>query len=127
DRLDFNLAWYTQQYLSDPAYSPLGYLKNGATLGDDGTLAHWMDDFFTSSIAELLAMGFEQARPLLDWKVRFAIGRMLDPGYCWIFASAYHMGVQDPATKAFQATFAAMLEPTLVAGQQTAARGLACG
>jgi hypothetical protein len=127
DRLGFNLAWYTQQYVSDPARSPLGYLQNGATVGDDGTLAPWMDDFFTSSIGELVAMGFDQARPLLDWKARFAIGRMLDPGYCWILASAYHMGVQDPATKAFHATFAAMLEPTLIAGQQTAARGLACG
>jgi hypothetical protein len=127
DRVGFNLAWYLQQYVSDPTASPLGYLKNGATLGDDGTVAPWMDDFFTSSIGELVAMDFEQARPLLDWKARFAIGRMLDPGYCWIFASAYHMAVQDPVTKAFYPTFAATLEPTLVAGQQTAARGLACG
>ena len=127
DRLAFNLAWYTQEYVTDATASPLGYLRNGATLGDDGTLAPWMDDFFTSSIGGLVALGFDDARPLRDWKARFATGRILDPGYCWIFASAYHMAVQDPATKAFYPSFAAILGPTLDAGQQAAARGLACG
>jgi hypothetical protein len=126
DRLGFNLAWYTQQYLADAAASPLGYLKNGATIGDDGTLAPWMDDFFTSSIGALVALGFEQAIPLRDWKAKFPIGRMLDPGYCWIFASTYHLAVQDVATKAFYPTFAAMLGPTLDGAQQASAKGLAC-
>jgi hypothetical protein len=127
DRLGFNLAWYAQQYLADAGASPLGYLKNGATLGDDGTLAPWMDDFFTSSIGQLVALGFADARPLRDWKAKFPIGRMLDPGYCWIFASAYHMSVQDPATKAFYPNFAAILGPTLAQGGQGAAQGLTCG
>jgi hypothetical protein len=85
-----------------------------------------MDDFFTASVGGLVALGFEEARPLRDWKAKFAIGRMTDPGYCWILASAYHMAVEDPASKAFYPTFAAILNPTLDVGGQAAAKGLAC-
>jgi hypothetical protein len=123
DRLAFNLAWYAQQYVPGGAF---GYITNGATLGDDGSLAPWMDDFFTASIGGLVALGFDDARPLRDWKAMFAVGRMNDPGYCWIFASAYHMVVQDSASKAFYPSFAAVLGPTLDVGGQAAAKGLAC-
>jgi hypothetical protein len=37
------------------------------------------------------------------------------------------MAVQDPATKAFYPSFAAILGPTLDVGSQAAAKGLPCG
>jgi hypothetical protein len=43
-------------------------------------------------------MAFAQAKPLLDWKVKFPIGRMTDPGFCWIFGSVYSFHVRDTAT-----------------------------
>jgi hypothetical protein len=123
----FNLDWYNQQFSNNPKANPLGYLNAGATLGDDGTMAPWMDDFFTWSTGHLVALGFDDARPLRDWKVTYPIGRMTAPGYCWIAASVYHMVVQDPATKAFYTTWSDVYERTLAAEKLAAATSLACG
>jgi hypothetical protein len=127
DRVAYNLAWYDQEYSHNPAANPFGYVDAGSTIGADGTLAPWMDDFFTWSIGHLVALGFEDARPLRDWKVKFAIGRMNDPGYCWIFASAYHMAVRDPTTRMGYATWGEIYGPTLVDADKAAARSLRCG
>jgi hypothetical protein len=126
-RLANNLAWYNQQYPGNPKANALGYLDTGSWLGDDGTMAPWMDDFFTWSTGHLVALGFEDARPLRDWKVKYAIGRMMDPAYCWIFASVYHMAVEDPATKARYGSWAQVYGPTLADAKSTAAQPLACG
>lgn len=36
----------------------------------------WMDDFFTWSIGNLVDLGYTEAQPLLEYKVKFPIGRM---------------------------------------------------
>jgi hypothetical protein len=127
DRLAYNLAWYDQQYVQKATANPFGYLDTGYSIGDDGTLAPWMDDFFTWSIGHLVALGFADARPVRDWKVKFGIGRMLDPSYCWIFASVYHMAVENPTTHARYATWAEIYGPTLVEAAKPEAKALACG
>jgi hypothetical protein len=92
-----NLAWYNATYTSNPQANALGVLVNGFALGYDNKtgLAPWMDDFFTSAVGHLSELGFEQARPLLVWKARFPIGRMVGTGVCWIEAPIYSMKVRD--------------------------------
>jgi hypothetical protein len=126
DRLRDNLAWYDAEYPSNPKANVFGYLANGYTIGDDGTLAPWMDDFFTWSIGHLVDLGFDQAKPLRDYKAKFQIARMTDPGTCWILASAYHMAVEDPQTSAFYTSWADIYAATLKNGGY-AVTGLACG
>lgn len=52
-----------------------------------------MDDFFTWAAGYTVALGFEDWRPIAQWKTNFPIGRMIDPGYCWIFGAAYQANI----------------------------------
>jgi hypothetical protein len=58
-------------------------------------LAPWQDDFFTSSIGHMVELGFTNAQPLLTWKSKFPVDRMVGDGYCWIQAPAYSLKVRD--------------------------------
>jgi hypothetical protein len=94
DRLRYNLEWYAKEYPHNQKANALGYLANGyAIVYDNYGLAPWQDDFFTSAVGHLVEMGFTDAKPLLDWKAKFVVGRMADPGYCWLHASAYSLQV----------------------------------
>lgn len=127
DRVKHNLDWYNEKFSRNPQANALGYIDSGYTIGTDGTMAPWMDDFFTWSIGHLLALGFEEARPLRDWKARYPIGRMMEPAYCWIFATVYHMAVKDPASGRLHASWAEVYGPTLADAKATAAASLPCG
>ncbi len=99
EKLANNRDYYRQRYVVDEP-NPLGVMDRFAY--DDGAgMAPWQDDFFTWTVGQLVAMGFEGWRPMLDWKVRFVAGRMADPGYCWIFAAAYSLGVRPTADDPF--------------------------
>jgi hypothetical protein len=97
--LDSNLDWYNATYTGNRSGNALGVLVNGYALGylDRTGLAPWQDDFFTSAVGHVWELGFDKARPLLEWKARFPIGRMVGPGVCWIEASMYAMKVRDSA------------------------------
>lgn len=127
DRVGYNVAWYSKTYVQDTQANELGYLSNGYSVNDDGTVAPWMDDFFTWSVGYLVELGFEDARPLLAYKSKFQVGRMVDPGYCWIFASVYHLVVKDTTTNTFYHTFADAYEATLTQQGQQALSSMPCG
>ncbi len=113
DKLRNNLAWYTDRYVGAGSGSSnkLGWLDAGGSLayGAYG-IAPWQDDFFTWSIGHLAALGFTEARPLALWKGRFVAGRMLDPGYCWLEASAYSLQVGGADGKSPYATFGELFQ-----------------
>jgi len=87
DRVHYNLKWFNDNYTNlNP--NALGYIYPSASKALEDARP-WMDDFFTWSIGYLVALGFDEAKPLLAWKSKFPLGRMTDPGYCWIYASNY--------------------------------------
>jgi hypothetical protein len=105
-RLVNNIDWYVRQYVRNPenkiidAYSDdaydvpkLGWIEDNFAAG---MVAPWQDDFFTLVIGRIVEMGWIEARPLLDWKVRFAIGRWISEaaGYCQTMAPAYWIKVR---------------------------------
>ncbi len=56
-------------------------------------ISPWEDDFLTWSVSQLLDFGYENARPLAEWKTKFTVQRM---GYgfagnkwCWTKAASY--------------------------------------
>jgi len=53
--------------------------------------APWQDDFLTWSFGYLVELGYTKAQPMLQWKSKYPVGRMTDPGFCWIEGSAYHL------------------------------------
>lgn len=98
--LDANLEWYNANYTNNPSANKLGALTHGYAIGYNSStgLAPWMDDFFTAAVGHAAELGFEQARPLLEWKVQFPIARMKGQGACWITGAMYALKVRDSAT-----------------------------
>ena len=115
DRLHYNLAWYNDTYSYNPDANGISVVTNGYALDstDNTAVPPWQQDFFTWAIGHTLALGFEEARPLLEWHGRFPVGRMTDPGFCWIFASEYDLEVRDTVDSPIYDTFAQVYEATV--------------
>ena len=87
-----------------------------------------MDDFFTWSIGHVVDLGFDEAAPLRDWKAKFQIARMMDPGFCWILGSVYHLSIQDPTTEAAYSSYSEIYAHTLEdSGYDPAVLSAPCG
>jgi hypothetical protein len=87
-KLNNNISWFNVNYGNNPP-TPLGYVYNPLGGNLDNTFATWMDDFLTWSVGHLVNLGFTNVRPFFDYKARFPVGRMTDPGYCWILGGTY--------------------------------------
>jgi hypothetical protein len=55
-----------------------------------------MDDYLTSTMAYVVQLGFENARPFAAWKAYYPVQRMINKDYCWILAAPYRMEVHNP-------------------------------
>jgi hypothetical protein len=104
--LAYNLDWYNANYTNNAGANKLGVLVNGNAMAYDGGrgMAPWQDDFFTSAIGHAAELGFDGAKSLLDYKAKFAIMRMTDPGACWIDGSIYAFNIRDTTTGPFYTT-----------------------
>jgi hypothetical protein len=89
--MDSNLAWYNTNYSDNPEANKLGAIVNGYAViyKQKIAVASWQDDFFTSAVGHLAELGFKDAGPLLKWKARFPIARMVGDGACWILGANY--------------------------------------
>jgi hypothetical protein len=121
DRVGYNLDFYNTHFtIGNPnqlgvldgtnSYGPIQYT---APPGPYTGLAPWMDDFFTWSIGYLTELGFSNAKPLLNWKAKFPVGRMTAPGYCWIDGAVYALAVRPGSTSPLYATFAEAYQSTM--------------
>lgn len=102
-----NLDWYNSTYTNSTTANKLGVVVNGYAIsyGDTG-IAPWQDDFFTSAVGHAADLGFDKALPLLKWKAKFPVDRMVAPGACWIDATIYSMNVRASGTAPFYDTMA---------------------
>lgn len=112
-QLDANLDFYNATYVvGNP--NKLGlYDGSGAYSVAAPTTAPWQDDFFTWSFSYLAELGFAKADPILKWKAKYVVGRMSDPGYCWVMGATYVLGyresdgkVMDSFSRLYTANFA---------------------
>lgn len=101
--LDSNLDWYNAEYSRNPAANKLGVIVNGPAVvyAKKTGVAPWQDDFFTSSVGYLAELGFKDAEPLLRYKARFPVGRMIGEGACWMAAANYTYTVRSTPTAPF--------------------------
>lgn len=107
--VDNNVDAYLERYVVD-APNALGHVvpRSGTSI------AFWQDDFFTWMVGALVDMGFSQAAPLLDFKARFSVGRMTDPEFCWVMASANWVVVHDDGDAALFDTFGELYQHLVV-------------
>ncbi len=88
-KLQNNISYYRTNWVNS---NSLGYVTNtgaAAWLGLDDWIATWMDDFLTWTFGHIVGLGFTEAQPVLAWKSKFPVGRLTDPGMCWVLASSY--------------------------------------
>jgi hypothetical protein len=122
--LQHNLAHYNATFAAGKP-NQLGFIDAGYAVvygtpaGPDTGVAPWQDDFFTSSVGHLYELGFAEAKPILDWKAQFPVGRMTAPGYCWIDGASYSLTVRPGASSAFFTTFAEAFQATMRASDNT--------
>ena len=101
--MNSNLAWYNTTYGDAPDANKLGVIVNGYAViyKQKIAVAPWQDDFFTSAVGHLAELGFKEAEPLLKWKARFPIARMVGDGACWILGANYTYTVRATPTSPF--------------------------
>ena len=93
-----NIAWYTEQYATNPAANLLGVLDDGNSVIylNKIAVAPWQDDFLTAAFGLMVELGFDEARPMLEWKAKFVIGRMSELPQ-WVGAAPYNLVVVPKA------------------------------
>lgn len=100
-QVDNNLNFYYQTYVvGNP--NNLG-VYDGSGVGSftvDGA-APWQDDFLTWSFGYLNELGYTKALPIVQWKAKYSVGRMTDPGFCWIMGASYYLKLFDNNGKVF--------------------------
>ena len=97
EKLQNNIDYYIALYPDNPDGNKLGALAHHTELS---TSAPWMDDFFTWAVGYTAELGFENIRPLFEWKAKYPISRLTSPDdeYCWIFAAPYQLAIGLPPT-----------------------------
>jgi hypothetical protein len=127
--LDSNLDWYNANYPDNPNANQLGAIVNGyAVAYSNGRgIAPWMDDFFTAAVGHAHELGFAKATPLLKYKARFPIQRMVGSGACYIRGAMYSMMIRDSSTAPFYTTIGEAFKASDIAELGAAFTGLACG
>lgn len=113
--LQNNLDWYNANFSNNASANNFGILTSGVAIvyNSNRGVAPWQDDFFTWSIGYLAGMGFSDASPLLAWKAKFPVGRMTDPGFCWISGAAYSVNIRDDASSPLYTTFAQIYDASI--------------
>lgn len=111
EKVKNNIDWYTRAFVGNAGVNHLGWLEAGGTFSyKPYGIALWQDDFFTWSIGHLVALGFIEAKALLQWKGKFVVGRLSDPGYCWLDAAAYTLQTGTADGTVIHATFSALFQ-----------------
>lgn len=120
-----NIDWYNNTYTYNATANKLGVITNGYSFEYlDGTaIAPWQDDFFTMIVGHMVELGFKTAQPLLAWKSKFAIDRVVGTGFCAVQAPAYNLKLRDSRSSATYTTIGQVYQ----ASASATLLPLACG
>ena len=91
-RLENNLNWYHQQYVNNPAESPMGAIQKPDEVNETSP---WQNDFMGVVMSQLAENNEPKAQEIVNWFSKFNVGRFVNdangfcaahaPGYYWIF------------------------------------------
>jgi hypothetical protein len=102
-----NLDFANASYTDNPKANKLGFNEEFETVvyNNRTGLSPWQDDFYAQAMGMGNELGFKKAGKFMGYKARFVVGRMMDPGFCWIDAAMYSMQVRDAYEAPFYDTF----------------------
>ncbi len=104
-QLDNNLAFYHATYVVGNPNNLGAYDGSGEAAFAVTASAPWQDDYFTWSFGYLNELGFTKALPILQWKAKYVLGRMADPGFCWIQGASYWLKFRDSMSTPVYSSF----------------------
>ena len=104
-QLDNNLNYYHATFVVANPNQLGAYDGSGARAFSITASAPWQDDYFTWSFGYLNELGFNKALPILEWKGKYAVGRMTAPGFCWIQGAAYGLKFRDSMNTPLYSSF----------------------
>lgn len=96
---------------------------NYDTLGPNTGFAPWQHNFYTFAIGRLVELGFDDARPIMDFVTRWHRGVLVGQDFCWVFAVRYEIGVRPSSEAPLFRTFREVYEANI----PESIRGLGCG
>lgn len=123
--LDSNLAAYHAEYITNPNVNKLGVVAHANAVvyniddpltervEEDNAIGVFQDEFFTSVFGFLTDMGFAAAKPLLEYKIQFAIGRLIGEGVNWQSAATYSYRVRPAPGEPFYETIGEAFRATV--------------
>jgi len=106
NQVDANLDFYNQTYVVGNPNKLGVYDGSGAGAFTVDISAPWQDDFLTWSFGYLNELGFTKAAPILQWKSKYAVGRLTAPGFCWIAGASYVLNFRDSVNSPVYDSFA---------------------
>ena len=107
-QVDANLDFYNATYVAGNPNNLGMYDGSGAYAFEITEEKTWQDDYLTWAFGYLAELGFSKATPILQWKAKFPVGRMTDPGFCWIQAGTYSLKMRDNNSSPRYNSFAEM-------------------
>ncbi len=100
--MDNNLTYFNETIVDNPDSNWLHiYPIMNQPYNDGKAIAPWQDDFFTWSVWYVSELWFTKATKILEWKSKFVFDRILNPDFCWNFATNYTLNVRDSKTSPF--------------------------
>lgn len=123
-----NLRYYLQRYVGidgEPpvAPNPLGIITEGTSWPPSRWHFAWLDDVFTWAASYVVGLGYEEFRPMWEFKSTSVLERMVNPDYCWIFAALarqyFRPAVSSPTYSDYGEVYRASVDEAL--------RTLPCG
>jgi len=99
-----NALYYQDAYLQpgQKYNNNLGALMSAYS---NAHMQNWMDDYFSWSVGYISEMGFSDWASVWSFKSKFAMGRIMDDGFCWSYAAPEYLSV-GPDKSSFYASFA---------------------
>ncbi|MDK6078674.1 hypothetical protein [Massilia varians] len=107
-QLDNNLNYYHATFVVANPNQLGAYDGSGERAFRIIASAPWQDDFFTWSFGYLNELGFTKALPILQWKGKYAVGRMTAPGFCWTHGAVFGINFRDDMNSPLYTSFEQM-------------------
>lgn len=117
-QLNNNLEFYHEAFVVANPNELGAYESLGGKLFVSPNGSPWQDDFLTWSFGYINELGFTKAKPIVDWKAKYAVGRMTAPGFCYTEGASYFLQLRPTPEAPVYKTFAELYQGHFGSGER---------